>query len=316
MNTLNSKLPYPWQQPPWQQLTRCLASGRVPHAWIFYGAVGLGKFELANYFAQRLLCTHPDQATPCGQCQSCRLYLSQTHPDCQVIAPIDSRVIKVDQIRQANSFLTQSKQLTHCQVTLIKAADCLHKSAANALLKSLEEPTIDCYIIMTATQLGRLPATLLSRCQKLSFPPATVSPQGDKPFNQALCLTKHAPLAAQALLESGRLTEFDAFLTHHGQLMRKQLSPLAMVDCCKHIAFETQLEWQLLLCQMLIVSLQGCEVPEQAYITDLDTWLLQAQNAAAKKCYHLLDALKLAQAATSLNQQLVLENGYYHWQNL
>lgn len=144
---------------------------RLPHALLLIGAQGAGKRHFSAVLAQALLCHQPlTSGLPCGLCQSCRLAQAGTHPDAFRLekAP-DSKVLKVDDLREFNRKVFLTSQLGRGLVGTIDPVDHLNRSAANALLKSLEEPPAGAHILLVGERWHSLPATLRSRCLTLRF---------------------------------------------------------------------------------------------------------------------------------------------------
>ncbi len=164
-----------------EALDRALRSDRTPHAWLFTGPEGVGKLTAALDLAAALNCTAEEK--PCGECQNCRSTLSGNHPDLEVVAPggicdepdhrdhSDSRDLRICQIRRLEKLLSLSPYAGGRRVAIVDAADTLHVEAANAFLKTLEEPPAGSVIILLAEREERLPETVLSRCQQLAFRP-------------------------------------------------------------------------------------------------------------------------------------------------
>jgi DNA polymerase-3 subunit delta' len=162
-------------------LQRALHSDRMPHAWLFTGPESVGKLTAAIDFAAALNCTADEK--PCGECQACRATLAGNHPDVEIVAPggvcdepehrdhSDSRDLRICQIRRLEKLLSLSPYAGGRRVAIVDGADTLHVEAANAFLKTLEEPPADSVIILLAEREERLPDTVLSRCQKLAFRP-------------------------------------------------------------------------------------------------------------------------------------------------
>ena len=166
---------------PLEALQRALGSERMSHAWLFTGPESVGKLTAALDFAAALNCTSEDK--PCGECQPCRATLTANHPDVEIVAPggmcdepehrdhSDSRDLRICQIRRVEKIISLSAYSSGRRVAIIDAADTLHVEAANAFLKTLEEPPAGSIIILLAEREERLPDTVLSRCQKLPFRP-------------------------------------------------------------------------------------------------------------------------------------------------
>ena len=163
----------PWHPSTWAHLFDYSKQNRVPQALLITGRRGLGKLELAHEFAHSLLCQHPqDTGLQCGHCDRCLLLKAQTHPDFIQVNPEEpGKSITVGQIRLLNNQLTLKPQFDSSRVVIINPADQMNNAAANAFLKCLEEPTERTTLILVTDNLSRLPATIVSRCQKLTLTP-------------------------------------------------------------------------------------------------------------------------------------------------
>jgi DNA polymerase-3 subunit delta' len=161
-----------WLAPQLQALRQARAQSRLPHALLIQDAPGAGGEQLALLAAQVALCRAADY--PCGRCPDCQRVQAGSHPDLWRVAPEDdSRQIKVDQVRALNESLALSAHGRSASVAIIHPADLLNTNAANALLKTLEEPRPGVLIVLVTAVTARLPATVLSRCQRLQVrPPA------------------------------------------------------------------------------------------------------------------------------------------------
>ncbi|MBW8000556.1 MAG: DNA polymerase III subunit [Planctomycetes bacterium] len=169
-------------------LQKAYALDKQSHAYIFAGLDGVGKFKTAQQWAKILLCEKPktkkDFADSCGQCESCRLFEADSHPDFHHIykelreftrdgkgklAPVDLAidVIREFLIEKVSSKPTVSKR----KIFVISEGERLNASSQNAMLKSLEEPPEYCTIILLCTRLEKLLPTTKSRCQTIRFSP-------------------------------------------------------------------------------------------------------------------------------------------------
>lgn len=168
----------PWHAQDWQRLLARCAQDRLAHALLLSGAAGLGKRAFADAFVATLLCERRgerDEGLACGQCRACALLKAGTHPDA-VRVTLELRddgtsrtEITVDQIRVLGERVALTPQFGGLQIVLIDPADAMNASAANALLKTLEEPTPATVIALIADRPARLPATIRSRCQRIDF---------------------------------------------------------------------------------------------------------------------------------------------------
>jgi len=162
----------PWLHEPIERLNNALAQGRLAHGYLLAGAAGLGKRRIADWFERRLLCRKPAGTNGCGDCRSCHLLDSGTHPDAFLVSrQQDAKDIQVDQIRELSAKLQLSALLGSYRVGRIEPAEAMNRNAANALLKTLEEPPDNVILLLVADHAGRLPATILSRCQNLMIRP-------------------------------------------------------------------------------------------------------------------------------------------------
>jgi DNA polymerase-3 subunit delta' len=165
----------PWHEEHWSRLQARRQRCALPHALLLCGAAGLGKREFAQRFVRGLLCTEPVQGEACGHCRGCQLTAAGSHPD-RVELTFGLRrdgtprtEIVVDQIRELSARLAMRSQLGGWQVVTIDPADAMNAAAANALLKTLEEPAAQTMLILLADAPWRLAATIRSRCQRIEF---------------------------------------------------------------------------------------------------------------------------------------------------
>lgn len=248
---------YPWQQQEWQTLLRLANSERIPHAFLFAGIQGIGKLALAEHFAQLILCQQPKPlSAPCEKCHGCRLFLTKAHPDALWLEPEkEGGTIKVDQIRELTEFIAQSALQGKYRTVIINPANSMNLNAANALLKTLEEPTAGAIIILVSDQSAQLPATILSRCHKLLFarPAAeqaigwlkTQIKESSEKLALLLNLANGAPLAAVKLAnEDGLVARFDFFNTLI-QLMSQKIDPLKAAAQCQSMELLTLIDLSL-----------------------------------------------------------------------
>ncbi|WP_373975655.1 DNA polymerase III subunit delta' [Chitinibacter sp. SCUT-21] len=190
---MSLNLPYPWLEKPWAELLR--EGDRLPHALLFTGEAGIGKRALAHYLAQYLLCEDRTKASQaCGICDACRWFVAGNHPDFRLLQPSDldesseeaesgkkakkkSAVIGVDDVRELTDFVNLSAHRGGVRVTIVAPAEAMNTSAANAFLKTLEEPPAGAVFILISDHWRRLLPTIRSRCRvfPLTIPDAKVA---------------------------------------------------------------------------------------------------------------------------------------------
>lgn len=209
---------YPWLTQPSEALLQQLSVGRLPHALLFLGAKGLGKSNLLTWLAERLLCQQPSAAGACGGCKSCQLLNAGTHPDL-VRVETDKASIGVELIRQAIQALSETAHQQGARVVIIEQAQLMTESAANALLKTLEEPGQECFLLLSAESNAQLLPTINSRCQtQLIVTPDEptalrwLQQQGCEATPAHLRLNRGSPLATQQFVAQGLHQRLDAFL--------------------------------------------------------------------------------------------------------
>lgn len=161
--------------PPWlsQDLSQLLdrsRAGRLPHALLLTGIDGIGKRAFSQCLAESLLCQNPSSEGACGKCGPCCQLLADSHPDFRKLLPEGANAaIKVDPIRALVDWLQLTASQGSYRIALLEQADTLNRNAANSLLKTLEEPGDHAVLILSATRAGALPATVRSRCQKVTL---------------------------------------------------------------------------------------------------------------------------------------------------
>ena len=217
--------PLPWHR---AALTRLLSDrAHLPHALLIQGAAGIGKVEFARALAAGALCESPRGGLACGQCPSCHWFSQGNHPDFREIVPeaaaedeeegevetakadkAKSVVIKIDQVRRIADFVALTTHRAGFRVLLLHPADALHPNAANALLKTLEEPPPHTLILLVTAYPARLLPTIRSRCRRLALPMPQpqealewLRAQGVDEAPAALAAAGGAPLLARDLAQ-------------------------------------------------------------------------------------------------------------------
>jgi len=149
-------------------LEHALESGRIAHAYLFTGPRGVGKTTTARLLAACLNCEKGPTATPCGECASCR-EIAQRGESLDTIELDAASNNSVEDARELIEILRYAPQRDRYRVLILDEVHMLSKAAFNALLKTIEEPPEHAVFILASTELHKIPATIVSRCQKFSF---------------------------------------------------------------------------------------------------------------------------------------------------
>ncbi len=183
---------YQWNIINQQQLSSQIQRGTLPHALLICGVNGAGKNELARWLVDVFNCKSPvienNIYQACQSCKTCLLSKSDTNPDTTEVVSKE-RTISVEEIRRASSFLETRPQIALGKSVLLPNAEKLTVSAANALLKTLEEPNDNCLIVLYCDDTESVLPTILSRCQLINIRPfvgktltETIGFSGDDPY--------------------------------------------------------------------------------------------------------------------------------------
>jgi DNA polymerase-3 subunit delta' len=319
----------PWQDMVWDRLRQARADNRLPHALLLTGMAGVGKARLAGHLARALVCSTPTaEGDPCGQCRNCQLSGVGHHPDIHWYRPEEpGKVIKVDAIRE----LTQSSVLTASgsgrAVFIVDPAHAMNSAAANALLKTLEEPAGGAVLLLVSSSPDRLPATIRSRCQLLAIqaPPPDLArawlveqglaaPQAQR----LLALFGGAPLRALAATGGEWLAELDDMWDGLERLSHGRSDPVALAADWQGRDVAEVLDWLILWVMDL---LRLCADPSSLPRFDqgaAERFQNIAERLDCKDLHGFLDSVyELRRRLTSnLNGQLVLERLLIDWTRL
>ena len=161
-------------------LSGAITHDRIGHAYLITGPDQIGKTTLARTFAQALNCQHDDLAErPCGTCRSCKLIGQDKHLDVKIVTPEVSgrgkQSLKIDQIRSLQQDLNLSAYEARTKVAILKRFDTATEGAANAFLKTLEEPPNNVILLLTAKDPDTLMATINSRCRNIGLRPLSTT---------------------------------------------------------------------------------------------------------------------------------------------
>ncbi|OMP97162.1 DNA polymerase III subunit delta' [Raoultella terrigena] len=206
---------YPWLRPPFEQLVTSYQAGRGHHALLLQALPGMGGDALLYALCRYLMCRQPEGHKSCGHCHSCQLMQAGTHPDYYTLVPEKGKsALGIDAVREVNEKLYERSRLGGAKVVWISDAALLTDAAANALLKTLEEPPENTWFFLACQEPARLLATLRSRCRLYHLAPPAESYglawlEREVTLEQnallaALRLSANAPAAALELLEESR----------------------------------------------------------------------------------------------------------------
>lgn len=311
------------------------ASGRTHHALLLHGPGGMGKSQLGAALAQAWLCESPDvQGRACDRCPACQWVRNENHPDLHLLCPETgdeepsagkaprarrgkpSSEIRIDQIRALEPFVSMSAHQSGCKVIVVDPADALNIPAANALLKTLEEPTGRTRFVLVTDRPERLPATIRSRCLSVSLspPPADLAldwlvdvTAGDR--NEAaqwLAAAGGAPLRARELADPATASAHRVLVeTFAG------LPDTALTAAADRLASIEAAVWSAVLLSW-IVDLQRCLVGAGPRFFPAQATALQAQarRTTLQSLSRLAREIAVARhhADRSLNPRLMIED--------
>ncbi|MBS9722649.1 DNA polymerase III subunit delta' [Stutzerimonas stutzeri] len=319
----------PWQVDLWRQL-----AGRAQHAhaYLLHGPAGIGKRLLAEQLMALLLCQRPVEAGACGECKACQLLAAQTHPDHYVLEPEEvDKAIRVDQVRDLVGFVTQTAQLGGRKVILLEPAEAMNLNAANALLKSLEEPSGDTVLLLISHQPSRLLPTIKSRCvqqacplpgrqQSLDWLAARLPELGPELREQLLTLAAGSPLAALKLHEQKVLELRAQVVDGVKKLLKQQQSASQLAEGWNALPLILLFDW---FCEWAHLILRYQMAGDEAELGAADMQkVLQylAQKSSQQKVIALQDWLlehrQKVLGKANLNRVLLLEALLVQWATL
>ncbi len=233
--------PLPWHAEQWARVERTVAGERLAHAILLRGVRGTGKTLFARRLMARILCTGAShEARPCSACRPCRLLEAGSHPDhVELTPPEDRRSIGVEQVRDLIDTLALTSRYESYKVALVHPAEAMTHAAANALLKTLEEPPGDTVIVLVAHRPTLLPATVRSRCQMIDFhvpgPAPALEWLVSRELEQtaaedALRLAGGAPLLALELAAANASTVHEAVAGDLAALVARRVQPVPVAE--------------------------------------------------------------------------------------
>ena len=258
IETLSRRL-LPWLEPTFHKLEAARAAGRLGHAWLLSGPAGVGKLNLAFVLARRLFGAAPGpgalDAGAAVAAMAGRYEPWDRHPDLHWLYPRDRKpeddetadekkpkekgakqAIGIDQVRDAIDALTLTAHRSGAKVLVVEPAELLTSDAANALLKTLEEPTPNSYLLLLSQQPRRLAPTVRSRCQHLDLHPpsaAAVAKWLDAAPDVVLDAQRvvgTAPLHIAAVIQDGLVNKFRKLESDLTELSQDRLDPQSVAQ--------------------------------------------------------------------------------------
>lgn len=316
--------PLPWQLTQWDYLLKRREQNNLPHALLFYGIAGLGKQSLAVEFAKTLFCAQKNNQV-CGYCSACQLIKAKSHPDFYHLQPEEpGKAIRIDQIRELTAQFSQTSQQGGYKIALIEPADALNTAAANALLKTLEEPTPNTLVILITSQPSFLSATIRSRCQSINFLPpennvaeAWLNKYDHSDWTLLLALAEGAPLKALEFSDPDFLKQRANFFRDFATLsLEKSSNPIEMAGKWFKSDLRQIINWLKVGIIDMIRLQNGVELSQLMNRDCVQSFEMIVQKINAQRLYSYLDKLyKVSQELNivSLQQQLVLEDLLCTW---
>lgn len=308
-------------------LQAAVSHKRLAHAYLFHGEEAIGKRLTALRLAQALSCERPSDAgslDSCGTCRSCRQIEAYTHPDFFVIEPDPdqaTRQIKIEQVREIEHQIMYRPLIGERKICLVDDADRMTIGAANALLKTLEEPPEHSLFLVVSSRPAALPATIRSRCQALRFlTPARTQVEA------ALILKREIPPSDArflAIISEGRLGEALTADVKDTRARQQELLGLvrpqslqsigAILSSAEAIAKADRAQdifaWLARWIRDLVLIQIGGDPDQLLYVDDLKTLEAYARRADTDQLLDLLYEIEMTEqrVTRNLNLHMALE---------
>jgi DNA polymerase III, delta prime subunit (EC 2.7.7.7) len=309
---------YPWLRPHFEQLINSYQAGRGHHALLIQALPGMGDDALIYAITRFLMCQQLEGHKSCGKCRGCQLMQAGTHPDYYTLEPEKGKsTLGIDAVREVSEKLYEHARLGGAKVVWLNDAALLTEAAANALLKTLEEPPEKTWFFLSCREPGRLLATLRSRCRlhHLAVPPEAwalswlqreVTVSQDAALS-ALRLCSGAPAAALAVLQPERWSQRDA-LCRAVQTAIETRDWLSLLPALNGEQAAEHLHWLASLMLDALKIQQGATL-----LTNLDVWPLLSTlanhlpGATLRAILHeVCQSREQLLTVTGLNRELLL----------
>jgi DNA polymerase-3 subunit delta' len=322
--------PLPWLEAAWERLRLARASDRLAHGLLVTGPRGVGKRHLVEMLVRVLLCASPrDDGVACGACADCRLADSGSHPDLLRLGPdpeSKSGEIRVEAIRELADRASLTAIRAPRKVVVIDPADRMNTAAANALLKTLEEPPGATLLCLIGEQPERLPATVRSRCQpiRIPTPPSkqaldwlSRTGQGQNGLLR-LSLGQGAPLRAASEIDEPLLEQRRALLCGFLAVAEGEQDPVVEAAAWNRVGVRPSLEWLAgWLCDLLrLATSSSAPRLDNPDMREPFTGLAARLEAVPGHRYlrRVIEARALTE--TTVNPLLLLESLLIEWSKL
>ncbi len=320
---------YPWLQSSLERVSAQLKSDRLPHALLISGAPGLGKSRLALEIARLCLCMAPAGDSACGSCKACHLMTSGSHSDFRRLSPQEGKKqISIDDVRTMVEFAHGSSMQKGRKVIVIEPIESLNRSSANALLKTLEEPSKGSLLILVAQRQEAVLPTIRSRCQTVHVrtPNMSVAKEwlgreqaelSDDELSRYLSWSGGAPLRAKAFVAMDAAAMQSALLTGLSSVLKREQTVSSFAAECDDDMLAVRLEWLLQWSEQMILHASTGE--ENAYLFEDSVKMLSylAMRSSREQLFglreYLLQQLALLSGNTNPNSALLFESVLLQW---
>ncbi len=316
---------YPWHAEAWQRLVTARLAGRLPHALLLTGPAGLGKAAFARRLSNALMCPQPDEAgDACGTCRACHLSSAGSHPDQSWVGPEEpGKLIKIDAIRQLIAGGALAAQDAGYRVFVLDPAEAMNRPAANALLKTLEEPASCSLLVLVSSHPDRLPATVRSRCHGVRFAIPEEQLVRDwlsrhtapADIDELLAVSGGAPLTALRARDEAWLEEGRCLHAELAALAARRSDPVEIVE--KWEARPLTLVFDSLKrCLCDLIRLGSGAIEDTIYFPALRADLQSlGRGLELNSLYRLYDAVLGLErdAERNLNEKMMLEHLVNQW---
>lgn len=318
---------YPWLRPHLASLVASYQAGRGHHALLIHALPGMGADSLLYAISRYLMCQQPEGHKSCGKCHSCQLMQAGSHPDYYALAPEKGKSsLGIDAVRELSEKLYEHARLGGAKVVWLADATLLTDAAANALLKTLEEPPANTWFLLACREPAYLLATLRSRCRLHHLTPPEeayalawlgreVTASQDMLIT-ALRLSGNAPAAALELLQHDVWGARQQLCQGLEQALSRR-DWLALLPALNHDNAATRLHW------LATLLLDASKVKQHiTRLTNTDVMPLISLLARALSAARLQTIMQDICACreqllnvTGLNRELILTDRLLRWEH-